>query len=128
MSFVHDPEIEPSQVAIFNHPDNVGSLKIHHGSGYFDVMSVAGGDRVKALYHPSNQSIAVTPLKDGQVSLRLRDLCLDIANVRAEASVTVVSVKRAELIVQDKVCCILTKFLGLMKIHLLMLFATFSEC
>ena len=104
LSFVQDPEIEPSQTDIFNHPDNVGSLKISHGSGFFDV-SVVGDNKVNAQYHPSNQTIAVTPLKDGRVNLKLRDLCLPPGKAEpvTAATVNVVSVYKAVLMVQDKV-------------------------
>ena len=64
------------QLLIFNHPDNVQSLSIHHGSGFFDLVTLSGGNIVNHKYHVTNQSVAVTPLRVGETVISVRDLCL----------------------------------------------------
>jgi len=64
------------QLVIFNHPDNVQSLSIHGGSGFFDVVTLTGDKIIDHKYHVNNQSVAVIPSVVGETTLSVKDLCL----------------------------------------------------
>ena len=87
---------------MFNHPDNVERANVQAGSGYFELVA-ANGEVVSAKYSPSNQSIAVRPLIDGDTAVTVRDLCLASSGKRAKLSVTVTGVHSVDLVLTDKV-------------------------
>ena len=87
---------------MFNHPDNVEYATVQAGSGYFELVS-ANGEVAAAKYSPSNQSLAVRPLVDGDAVVNVRDLCLAGSGKRARLSVTVTGVHSVDLVLTDKV-------------------------
>ena len=64
------------QLVIFNHPENVQSLLIQDGSGFFEVGTLSGNKIVQHKYNPTTQAVAISPLVTGETMLTVRDLCL----------------------------------------------------
>ena len=89
-------------LSVFNHPDNIERATVQAGSGYFELVA-ANGDIVSAKYSPSNQSIDVRPLIDGDTVVTVRDLCLVSSGKGAKLSVTVSGVHSVDLVLSDKV-------------------------
>lgn len=106
LQLVEDADLTPKKVALFNHLDNFAKLTVHHGSGYFDVISSEVGV-ANHKFTPSNRSVHLTPGTEGSTTLLTKDLCLmsrsaDAIN-RAKATVNVIGVHKVELFVVDKV-------------------------
>ena len=88
------------------------ALTIDKGSGYFHieeesaqgVVSCHHDNRsvVSCRHDDQSRSIQVSPVNEGQVTLRVRDLCL-IPQVAPRAEISVAGVERIELNVLDKV-------------------------
>lgn len=104
LNLVHDAEIVPSKVVVFNHPDNRERLTVQHGSGYFDVISSEFGV-AEHNYTASNKSIRIVPLIEGETVVHARDLCLapSTKHTSATAHVQVIGVHKVQLVVVDKV-------------------------
>ena len=92
----------PDYLSVFNHPDNAERATVQAGSGYFELVA-ANGEVVNAKYSPSNQSIGVRPLIDGDTVVTVRDLCLASSGKKAKLSVTVSGVHSVDLVLTDKV-------------------------
>ena len=92
----------PDYLSVFNHPDNVEHAAVQAGSGYFELVA-ANGEVASAKYSPSNQSITVRPLIDGDTVVTVRDLCLASSGKKTRLSVTVSGVHSVDLVLTDKV-------------------------
>ncbi len=75
LNLVEDASVDPSSVGVFNHRDSREFVQVRDGSGYFEVAN--GNPAVaESSYVPSNQTVKVRPVEDGDVVLTVRDLCL----------------------------------------------------
>ena len=100
LNLVEDAQVYPNKLTIFHHPSNKAKVNIIHGSGYFDV-SLAHKVAVHE-YNPNDQAVQISPILHGETKLIVKDLCLRTKQV-ASALISVVSVHKVDLIVDDKV-------------------------
>ena len=100
LNLIEDAQISPNALTIFHHPSNKAKVNIIHGSGYFDV-SLAHKVAVYE-YNANDQAVEISPILHGETKVIVKDLCLRTKQV-AEASISVVSVHKVDLIVDDKV-------------------------
>ena len=56
-------------------PSNILYLQVTGGSGYFEVANSNVGV-ADTRFLPTNQTVRVTPIADGDAQLTIRDLCL----------------------------------------------------
>ncbi|XP_076028770.1 nucleoporin 210 isoform X2 [Oratosquilla oratoria] len=101
VKLVEDGVISPSSAIIYNHPDNFVDLKVAGGSGHFELQ--AHNEKVADVtFQEEEKSIKVVPIDDGDLIVRLLDVCLE-ADSPAEATIKVASVASLDLIMVDRV-------------------------
>ncbi len=98
------PELTPSSLLVFNHPDNKATLNINHGSTHFHVTysSKSRLSLAEIEYLPEVQQIAVKPCNEGEVIVTVNDVCLEVESP-VSASVFVAGVYSIHVRVVDKV-------------------------
>lgn len=92
--------VSPNSLSIFNHPGNKEMVTVKQGSGYFDI-ALSATDIANIKYIESSKEIEVTPLKSGELTVQVMDLCL--VTKPATLMVTVVSVGIIRVEMTDKV-------------------------
>ena len=75
INLVNDGTANPSSLIVFNHPNNVETLTVKDGSGFFEVVN-PNTNIALTQFHATNQSVTVKPKTDGDVVLNIKDLCL----------------------------------------------------
>ncbi|XP_023018857.2 nucleoporin 210 [Leptinotarsa decemlineata] len=97
---VEDTIVSPNLVTIFNHPGNRVTVPVKQGSGYFE-MALSSDDIALIKYSESTKEIEISPLKSGELTIQLIDLCL--VSRPATLIVNVVSVGIVRVEMPDKV-------------------------
>ncbi|CAH1116509.1 unnamed protein product [Phaedon cochleariae] len=97
---VEDTIISPNLVTIFNHPGNKISVPVKQGSGYFEIALSA--DEVALIkYIETSHEIEIIPVRSGELTVQLIDLCL--VSRPATLIINVVSVGIIRVEMPDKV-------------------------
>ncbi|KAJ8968307.1 hypothetical protein NQ314_002368 [Rhamnusium bicolor] len=97
---VDNAVISPSTITLFNHPGNKQIIKVKQGSGYFE-LALSTDDVASVRYTESSREIEVIPLKSGELTIQLVDLCLVSRPATLLVSVISVGIIRVEM--ADKV-------------------------
>ncbi|CAH1996561.1 unnamed protein product [Acanthoscelides obtectus] len=92
--------IMPNHMNIFNHPGNKRIAHVKQGSGYFE-LALSADDIVLVKYLDTSREIEVVPVKSGELTLQLIDLCL--VSKPATLTVSVVSIGMIRVEMVDKV-------------------------
>ena len=93
----------PPSLLLFNHPNNKAIVSINHGSGHFRLDHVTK-TRPPSItnYNSDTHQISVTPVVDGEMRVRVMDLCLDV-DKDPVLIIRVTGVYSIQVIVADKV-------------------------
>ncbi|XP_028139589.1 nuclear pore membrane glycoprotein 210 [Diabrotica virgifera virgifera] len=97
---VQDAVISPNYINIFNHPGNKVTVSVEQGSGFFE-MAMNTNDIVTAHYSETDRTIEITPIRSGEVTVQVIDLCLVSRPTYLAVNVISVGIIRIEMI--DKV-------------------------
>ncbi|CAG9832673.1 unnamed protein product [Diabrotica balteata] len=97
---VQDAVISPNYIKIFNHPGNKVTVSVEQGSGFFE-LAMNSNDIVTAHYSETDRTIEVTPIKSGEVTVQVIDLCLVSRPTYLVVNVISVGIIRIEMV--DKV-------------------------
>ncbi|ERL89556.1 hypothetical protein D910_06921, partial [Dendroctonus ponderosae] len=97
---VEDTALGESSLTLFNHPGNKKIVNVLQGSGFFEI-ALSADDIVDVTYMENDKQLEIAPLKSGEVTIQLLDLCL--MSKPASLRVTVVSVGIIRVEMPDKV-------------------------
>ncbi|VEN56349.1 unnamed protein product [Callosobruchus maculatus] len=97
---VSNSVIVPNHMNIFNHPGNKRTASVKQGSGYFE-LALSADDIAMVKYLDTSREIEVIPLKSGELTLQLVDLCL--VSKPAVLTINIVSVGMIRVEMVDKV-------------------------
>ncbi|XP_057657575.1 nuclear pore membrane glycoprotein 210 [Diorhabda carinulata] len=97
---VEDAVISPNILTVFNHPGNKITVPVKQGSGFFE-LAVSADDVAVVKYLESSKEIEITPLKSGEMTVQVIDLCLVSRPAHLIVNVVSVGIIRVEMV--DKV-------------------------
>lgn len=97
---VDDTVVLPNMVSLYNFPGNRKVLYVSQGSGYFE-LALSADDIAEVNYVEGSRKIEIFPIKDGELKISVKDLCL--VSRPAVISVNVISVNNLRVEVSDKV-------------------------
>lgn len=97
---VNEILISPNSLTLFNHPGNKEIVKVKQGSGYFD-LALSATEIALIKYIESSREIEVIPLKSGELTVQVKDLCLVAKPASLFINVVSVGIIRVEM--ADKV-------------------------
>ncbi|KAJ8985935.1 hypothetical protein NQ317_010692 [Molorchus minor] len=97
---VDNTVITPNVLTIFNHPGNKEIVSVRQGSGYFE-LALSSDDLATVRYTESSKEIEIAPLKSGELTVQVVDLCLLSRPATLLISIVSVGIIRVEM--PDKV-------------------------
>lgn len=115
LHMVNEIIITPSTLSIFNHPGNKEIVSIKQGSGYFE-LALSDTDIALIRYLETSKEIEVIPMKSGELTVQVIDLCL--ATKPANILISVVSVGIIRVEMADKVGLFIFYIIFNSKIHI----------
>lgn len=92
--------ISPNMVTLFNHPGNKQIVSVKQGSGYFE-LALSADDIASVKYMGSSKEIEIIPIKSGELTVQVIDLCLVSRPATLVVNVVSVGIIRVEM--ADKV-------------------------
>ncbi|CAL8098880.1 unnamed protein product [Orchesella dallaii] len=101
LQLVADVSVDPPKVKVFNHPSAKVTVRINDGSGHFEV-DTGKSSVVDVIYHESNKTLVIQPVAQGNVKIKIRDLCIT-SKKDAEVSVEVNGVGFIKVDVEDEI-------------------------
>ncbi|RWS16815.1 nuclear pore membrane glycoprotein 210-like protein [Dinothrombium tinctorium] len=104
LTIVDKPSVEPEEVAALNHPNNKINVQITKGSGHFQI-DVSSPDYANISYFETSKRITIIPKKDGIMSIKVTDSCVDHGSTTFDAMTTlrIVNAKEIRVFMADKV-------------------------
>ncbi|CAL4097838.1 unnamed protein product [Meganyctiphanes norvegica] len=103
LRLVKDASLNPLSAVLYRHQENSLDLTVSGGSGFFSLTKIES-DIATLTYLPSDSTVRLQPLADGEVKVTLVDLCLDavspamsVVRVASVVSLDMVMVERVEL-------------------------------
>ncbi|RWS29275.1 nuclear pore membrane glycoprotein 210-like protein [Leptotrombidium deliense] len=104
LTLVDKPTIDPEEVTILNHPNNKVNLQISKGSGHFDI-DVSSPEFANITYSETSKRIELVPQKDGILTIKITDNCVEHGSGAADAttSLRIVNAREIRVSVPDKV-------------------------
>ncbi|CAG9865544.1 unnamed protein product [Phyllotreta striolata] len=97
---VESPVIAEPMLTIFNHPGNKITVPITQGSGYFELL-LSDDEIAVVKYLESSREIEITPMKSGELTVQVIDLCLIAKPANLVVNIIAVGIIRIEMV--DKV-------------------------
>ncbi|XP_018577251.1 nuclear pore membrane glycoprotein 210 [Anoplophora glabripennis] len=97
---VNNTVIAPNMVTLFNHPGNKQIVTVKQGSGYFE-LALSSDDIATVKYIESCKEIEIIPIRSGELTVQVIDLCL--VSKPATLVINVVSVGIIRVEMADKV-------------------------
>jgi len=91
----------PAKVSLYNHPDNVISLRAEGGSGYFQVV-LNDSSLATIDYQLGTHELQVRPLKSGEVKVTVLDVCLT-GSEPSTTSVYISDISKVDLLSREMV-------------------------
>lgn len=98
---VNEILITPSRVTLYNHPGNKEIISVKQGSGYFE-LALSATDIALVKYKENTKEIEVLPMRSGELTVQIVDLCLVAKPAVLIVNVVSVGIIRVEM--ADKVC------------------------
>ncbi|BES87629.1 Nuclear pore membrane glycoprotein [Nesidiocoris tenuis] len=98
INIVNQTVVEPRTVSVVNHPNNVVTLLISNGSGYYDFDI---RPKSVASYTYDRPRLSIVPLLEGQGMLSIRDLC--VPGIPTVAVINVLKVALLKVEIPEKV-------------------------
>ncbi|XP_054278791.1 nuclear pore membrane glycoprotein 210-like [Macrosteles quadrilineatus] len=89
--------VTPARATVFNHPNNKVTLRVSHGSGFFNIHQ-SSTDIAEVQYHDGVKTIEIFPKSDGLLHLRIVDLCLSYDSPIVEIQVLKVGSMQVEMV------------------------------
>lgn len=97
---VNNTVISPNTVTLFNHPGNKQIVTVQQGSGYFE-LALSADDIATVKYTESSKEIDIIPIRSGELTVQVIDLCLVSRPATLVVNVVSVGIIRVEM--TDKV-------------------------
>lgn len=97
---VDNTVLTPSMVTLFNHPGNRQTVSVQQGSGYFE-LALSADDIATVKYTESSKEIEIIPIRSGELTVQVIDLCLVSRPATLVVNVVSVGIIRVEM--ADKV-------------------------
>ncbi|CAB0014762.1 unnamed protein product [Nesidiocoris tenuis] len=98
INIVNQTVVEPRTVSVVNHPNNVVTLLISNGSGYYDFDI---RPKSVASFTYDRPRLSIVPLLEGQGMLSIRDLC--VPGIPTVAVINVLKVALLKVEIPEKV-------------------------
>ena len=92
--------VNPTELILFLHEDNTGVIEISHGMDQFQVTSSQKKRIARVNYRQTNQSIHVTPVDYGKLSISVAGEALR-GSRSAICTVKIVSAESIEIVLED---------------------------
>ncbi|CAG9763709.1 unnamed protein product [Ceutorhynchus assimilis] len=93
---VDDSRLSETSISLFNHPGNKKTVGVLQGSGFFEI-ALSADDIVDVTYLEGTKELEITPLKSGEVTIQLLDLCLMSKPASMRVMVNSVGIIRVEM-------------------------------
>lgn len=97
---VENPIISDSLITAYNHPGNKIIVPIKQGSGFFELL-LSNDEIAVVRYIESTREIEITPMKSGELTIQVIDLCLVARPASLVVNIISVGIIRVEMV--DKV-------------------------